>query len=65
MYTDGVFEAFGEDNTQFSIERVRKMVSEHQGNLDGLMESIIQSVVAHIGSGKQEDDMCMVAIGCR
>jgi serine phosphatase RsbU (regulator of sigma subunit) len=65
MYTDGVFEAFGEDNTQFSIDRVRKMVAGHQGDLDGLMESIVQSVVAHIGSGKQEDDMCMVAIGCR
>jgi serine phosphatase RsbU (regulator of sigma subunit) len=63
MYTDGIFEAPNTSGKQFSINRLRELVTAGGGNVDKTGKSIIDAVELHVGNAAQEDDMCLVVIG--
>lgn len=63
MYTDGIFEAPNKEGTQFSINRVRKIIEGAKGNVAPAGEELIKSVLEHIEGCEQEDDMCIVIVG--
>ncbi len=63
MYTDGVFEAPNAKGEQFSINRIRQIISANGGQVARTGKTIIDSVRRHIGDCPQEDDMCLVIFG--
>lgn len=63
MYTDGIFEAPNADGDQFSINRVRQLTTQSQGEVTTTGKSIVDAVLKHIEGTSQEDDMCLVVVG--
>ena len=63
MYTDGIFEAPNKTGEQFSINRVRKIIENADGQVKSAGEKLIESVQEHIVDCEQEDDMCIVIVG--
>ena len=61
LYTDGVNEAMNVQDEEFTIEPIRRLVSEG-GEADAVRDRIVKSVFEHIGDAVQIDDMCLVVI---
>ncbi|MCO6455373.1 MAG: SpoIIE family protein phosphatase [Pirellulaceae bacterium] len=62
MYTDGINEAANERDVQFSIERIRELVLQGDGDVSDLGNSIVNNVQQFLGRATQEDDMCLVCL---
>lgn len=62
MYTDGINEAMNPKGQQYSIERIRGHVRTGAARLQTIGETIVNEVLAHIGTGPQTDDMCLVLL---
>jgi phosphoserine phosphatase RsbU/P len=60
LYTDGIFEAPNANGEQFSINRIRKHLSQSEKTVEKIGRSLIQEVERHIQGLTQEDDMCLV-----
>jgi serine phosphatase RsbU (regulator of sigma subunit) len=63
LYTDGIFEAPNIAGQQFSINRMRQLVTQGNGQVESTGQSIVDQVQAHIAETAQEDDMCLVIVG--
>jgi sigma-B regulation protein RsbU (phosphoserine phosphatase) len=61
MYTDGINEAMDAKDEQFSIERVRQCVAQG-GGAEAILDRLVTAVRSFIGTGPQDDDMCVVVI---
>jgi len=62
MYTDGINEAMNPKGQQYTIERIRGHVKSGGPHLQTIGEAIVNEVQAHIGTGSQTDDMCLVLL---
>lgn len=62
MYTDGINEAMNPKGQQYTIERIRAHVKGGGTQLQAIGEAIVTEVLAHIGTGAQTDDMCLVLL---
>jgi len=62
MYTDGINEAMNPKGQQYTIERIRNHVRNGGSQLQAIGETIVDEVLAHVGSGSQTDDMCLVLL---
>ena len=61
MYTDGINEAMDSTETCYGMERIRDHVRDSDGTPRNIGEAIIKDVQKFVGSGPQEDDMCLVS----
>ncbi len=61
MYTDGINEAMNAEDEQFGTEAVRNIVSAGEG-ADATLQRLVAAVASHVGTGSQDDDMCVVII---
>jgi len=64
LYTDGVVEAFDEDDQEYGLERLRAVV---RGNREGgthLIQSVYDEVRAHMSGRAPLDDLTMLAVSC-
>jgi serine phosphatase RsbU (regulator of sigma subunit) len=62
MYTDGINEAMSPKGQQYSIERIRTHVKGGGTQLQVVGQTIVNEVLAHVGTGPQTDDMCLVLL---
>lgn len=62
LYTDGLDEAANATGEQYSIERMRQRVKAADGSPQGIGESLITDIRAHITGCPQDDDMCLVVL---
>lgn len=62
MYTDGINEAMNAQGQQYTIDRIRTHVRDGGGQLQAIGTTIVNSVLGHIGSSAQTDDMCLVLL---
>lgn len=63
MFSDGLFEAANNDGEEFSELRLRASVAAAlslRGN--GLVNAVLHDVVAHVGSEKFDDDVCLLLV---
>ena len=61
MYTDGINEAMDSTETCYGMDRIRDHVRDSDGTPRNIGEAIIKDVQKFVGSGPQEDDMCLVS----
>lgn len=61
MYTDGINEAMNSDDEQFGTEAVREIVAAGE-DADATLQRLVGAVASHVGTGPQDDDMCVVII---
>ena len=64
LFTDGIAEAWNEDEEQLGVERLESIIEEASAGDAPLLESIYGGVKAYIGDRRQEDDMTMMSV-CR
>jgi serine phosphatase RsbU (regulator of sigma subunit) len=62
MYTDGINEAMNPKGQQYTIERIRGHVKAGGTQLQAIGQTIVDEVLAHVGTGAQTDDMCLVLL---
>ena len=62
MYTDGINEAMNPKGQQYTIERIRTHVKAGGTQLQAVGQTIVNEVLAHVGTGSQTDDMCLVLL---
>ena len=62
MYTDGINEAMNPKGQQYTIERIRNHVKGGGQQLQTIGDAIVKEVLAHVGTGPQTDDMCLVLL---
>jgi phosphoserine phosphatase RsbU/P len=63
MYTDGVTEAFNNENVAFSPERLPPIFNQHSlGNVRKAVEAVLAAVDRHAESAQQSDDITCVAL---
>lgn len=63
LYTDGVFEAPDAAGAQFSINRMRSLITNGRCKPLETGKNIVHAVKQHITGLPQEDDMCLVIVG--
>jgi phosphoserine phosphatase RsbU/P len=63
LYTDGINEAMNVDDAEYTIPRVKEMLSQDAASIEALGEAVVADVRRHIGARAQYDDMCLVAFG--
>jgi serine phosphatase RsbU (regulator of sigma subunit)/pSer/pThr/pTyr-binding forkhead associated (FHA) protein len=63
MFTDGVNEALGRDDTFFGIEGVRRALAGARGGAKDLGEAILRDVRRHSIGRPQSDDIALVCFG--
>lgn len=62
MWTDGINEAMNDREDQYTIERVKRLVTDGGGDIDLLGNKIVDDVLEFQGQATQEDDMCIVCV---
>ncbi len=63
MYTDGVTEAFNEDEEEFGEERLKSLIKKHNSESVGaLLQLLHQEITAFSGNREQHDDITMLTI---
>jgi sigma-B regulation protein RsbU (phosphoserine phosphatase) len=64
FYTDGINEAMNEKQEQYELEQLESHVSNLQSQLSAraIVESVLNSVKAFVGTAKQHDDMTVVVV---
>jgi sigma-B regulation protein RsbU (phosphoserine phosphatase) len=63
LYTDGISEAFNEQQEQFGEDRLEKLLSDHRSHPPGqLCEEIRMALSRHRGKTEQSDDITMLVL---
>jgi len=63
LYTDGLTEAFNEQQEEFGLPRVLEVArANHAETARGLLQALTQAVDAHVGGAEVFDDMTFVVI---
>ena len=63
IYSDGVTEAFDEDDVEFGEERLLDLVGSHPpSSAQTLLDDVVRGVRAHAGTRPQTDDLTVVTI---
>ena len=62
MYTDGINEAMNAQGQQYTIDRIRAHVKNGAPEPHLIGDTIVKDVLAHVGTGPQADDMCLVLL---
>jgi phosphoserine phosphatase RsbU/P len=63
LYTDGINEAMDASDEIYGTDRLRNILIELPGGIDGCGRRLIDDVRRHMGSAPQVDDMCLVCFG--
>ncbi len=62
QYTDGLAEAPNREKAEFGLERVRQLLLENYiMPVAELVDLLEESVLSHMGTSEQEDDITMIA----
>lgn len=65
FYTDGITEAFNDQDQEFGDERLKKIVLENASEApDRILAEIESRLVAFVGSAPQSDDKTIVLVKC-
>ena len=62
LFTDGITEAMNEDFQEYGEERLRKLVSNFEGDAREILSAILEDVNRHRGKAEQSDDITCVII---
>jgi len=63
LYTDGVTDATGEGQQQFGMERLRRVILEHQSApVSGMVAALERSIGGFTGGATQFDDIAILAV---
>jgi serine phosphatase RsbU (regulator of sigma subunit)/CHASE2 domain-containing sensor protein len=62
LYTDGVTDADDRAGVHFSKQRLVSLVLEDAAGAQGLVDSVIAALEAHVGKGSPADDVTLLAI---
>ncbi len=62
LFTDGLDEAMNPEGKQFTVQRMREIVSETSGAPQEIGDRLLTSVRGHLAGAPQADDMCLVAL---
>ncbi len=62
MYTDGVIEAFNTEGEPLGMKGLERIVSEHHGGPEDLINRVFDRVYAHASTEEPLDDIAMVAL---
>ena len=64
LYTDGVTEAMNKNREQYGEERLENCLNatDHQCNLQTLLESVKESLAQHVQDAEQSDDITMLSV---
>ena len=63
LFTDGVTEAERNDTSQYGVERLCRIVTQHHSKTSQeIKDAIIDDVMAHIGTNKVYDDITVLVI---
>jgi phosphoserine phosphatase RsbU/P len=63
LYTDGIDEAFDKKNTEYSEERLERLLLRHDhSDVTQLVSAVMHDVVTHAGERAQSDDMTILAL---
>jgi len=63
LYTDGINEAQNHEGKQYSIQRIRKQVTQAGNTPQIIGQNIVEDVQQFIGQEPPNDDMCLVCVG--
>ena len=63
LYSDGVPEAKNEVGEQFSDQRLRALLDSWQGDPQGLLDTLVESVNEFIADARQHDDITLLVSG--
>jgi len=63
MFTDGITEAVNPAGMEFGMDGISKVAQQARGSAMTIGQAIVDRVYFHIGSQKQDDDMCLVCFG--
>ncbi len=61
LFTDGITEAWDPDKEEYGEQRLTRQLQQPFETVKGLVDGVITDVNAHIGSGVQKDDICLVS----
>ena len=64
LYTDGVTEAMNKNREQYGEERLENCLNatDHQCNLQMLLDSVKESLAQHVQDAEQSDDITMLSV---
>jgi serine phosphatase RsbU (regulator of sigma subunit) len=62
LYTDGISEGMNPAWQMFSVERLRNRLGVAQGDAVTAGNEIVAEVIQHMGSARQNDDMCLLCL---
>ena len=64
LYTDGVTEAMNKNREQYGEERLENCLNstDHQCNLQTLLDSVKKSLAQHVQDAEQSDDITMLSV---
>lgn len=63
LYTDGINETIDARGEFFTIDRMRRLLTERRGSPTELGQALIEDVTRFLGRAPQNDDMCLVCLG--
>jgi sigma-B regulation protein RsbU (phosphoserine phosphatase) len=63
LYTDGVTDAMNDQNEEFGLARLCDAVAAFHGRTsEGVLESVLERLQAHIGKAKVYDDISLMVV---
>ena len=63
LFTDGVSESEGPDESYFGVEGVQRCMEASAGSAEDVGEAILREVRAHSSGRPRSDDIALVAFG--
>jgi sigma-B regulation protein RsbU (phosphoserine phosphatase) len=66
FYTDGIVEAMNGQKEVFGFDRLIEVVqAAHEKSAEGMLNAILESVGAYVGSAPQHDDLTVIVLGVK
>lgn len=65
MFTDGLTDAVGADQSRFGLDRTRERLGSAQGGPRAVGEHLLADVRQFAGSGPHADDLCLLCFGAK
>lgn len=64
FYTDGITEAMDAKEEMYGKVRLQEAIATSAGDIDSMMNELVEAVEVFCGSSSQRDDICVTAVQC-
>jgi sigma-B regulation protein RsbU (phosphoserine phosphatase) len=64
FYTDGITEAMDAKEEMYGKVRLQEAIATSAGDIDSMVNELVESVEVFCGSSSQRDDICVTAVQC-